>query len=214
MAVATPTTFPAEATTDPAGNFAVLCREIRKRAILLCLSWGQSWAHNRRLAVCRKWSEMHHVVQELVPGMKSWKLLKHIKENPTSNDQHRQKRQVRGKLCSFNVNEINYFISADSFTYAHKQESFNVYSNTLEKRHCFVLQNVAMAAVSTQTEAVNTQQTLILPLPVAIAAAGSLKARQSVRRCQWSTACVCFIPALWWFDSLPSSTHAKLYIAF
>lgn len=81
--------------------------EIRKRAILLCLSWGQSWAHNRRLTVCRKWSEMHHVVQELVPGMKSWKLLKRIKKNPTSNDQHRQKSQDRGKLCSLYVNEID-----------------------------------------------------------------------------------------------------------
>lgn len=80
--------------------------EIWKRAKLLCLSW-QGWAHNRRLTVCRKWSEVHHVVQELVPGMKSWKLLKRIKKNPTLHDQRRQKSQVRGKLCSFYVNEID-----------------------------------------------------------------------------------------------------------
>lgn len=139
MAVAIPTTFPAETTTDPVGNFAVLCREIRKRAIPLCLSRGKSWAHNRRLTVCRNWSEMHHVVQELVPGMKSWKLLKRIKKNPTSNDQHRQRSQVRGKLHSFYVNEIESFICVliNSGSYAHKQEHFDVYSNTLEKRHCF-----------------------------------------------------------------------------
>lgn len=39
----------------------------------------------------------------------------------------------------------------------------------------FALRHVAMAAVSTQTGAVNTQQTQIPPLPVAIAAAGSPK---------------------------------------
>lgn len=125
----------------PVGIFAGLCREIRKRAIRLRLSRGQSWAHNRRLTVCRNWSEMHHVVQELVPGMKSWKLLKRIKKNPTSNDQHGQKSQVRGKRRSFYVNETEEFISGliNSGSCAHKQQPFDVYSNTLEKRHRFVL---------------------------------------------------------------------------
>lgn len=81
--------------------------EIRKRAIHLCLSWGQSRAHNRHLTVCRNWSKMHHVVQEFVPGMKSWKLLKRINENPTSNDRRRQKSQVRDKLHSFYAIRIN-----------------------------------------------------------------------------------------------------------
>lgn len=71
-----------------------------------------------------------------------------------------------------------------------------------------------MAAIATQAEAVNTQQTQLPPLPVAIAAAGSLKGRQSVRRHQWSTQCASLLYSSSWFDSLTSGYSSKITWSF